>query len=143
MLKRKQIIQKVSKRADVRIDVTRDVINAFIDVAIEEIVNNKYFCLTNVLTVSQSGTKKGYTTSDGRRIRDHTILRVRITPSLRSLHRLKERFPEVDITMDNWRKYAYRGGGAHPDIVRELEQSSVTSPPEPNDSFVNPFIDEE
>lgn len=130
---RSELINAVSKDADVRPDVVRDVLASFTNVAVEEIVNRGAFQLDNLLRIA-TAEWKGYTAGGGRKIPAHNRLSVKLSETLRALFKHHQENPDVTIDRETWRevlkgvmerRYTSQGGVRVGDPVNQSEDHSV------------------
>lgn|SRR5699024_711427 len=133
-LKRREVISEISKEADVRIDVVEDVLEAFGNIAIEEIANKGSFSIKSVLSVTSSEWG-AYTAGKDYKVPKHRRLLVRISRPLRELHKRKVANPDLEITRNNWREVL--GDWLKPNQKTETQQKQT----DPND--YNPFLDDD
>lgn len=117
---RNELVSAISKDADVRADVVKDVIDSFINVAIEEIANKGTFNINNFVKIS-SYKWAGYTAGRGYEVPEHRRLSVKLAASVRNLFKLKNDDPELEITRSNWR-----------DVLRKVEEETVRTGVSPN-----------
>lgn len=117
---RNELVSAISKDADVRVDVVKDVLDSFINVAIEEIANKGTFNIKNFVKIS-SYPWAGYTAGRGYEVPKHYRLSVKLAASVRNLFKLKNEDPELEITRSNWR-----------DVLRKVEEETVRTGVSPN-----------
>lgn len=116
-----ELVRAISENADVRPDVVRDVLSAFTNIAVEEIVNRGALQMDNLFRISNSEWA-GYTAGGGREIPTHTRLSVKLPETLRTLYKHHKDSPDVVIDRDTWR-----------DVLKEQmgQRREVRSDPQP------------
>ena len=99
---RAELVRALSEDADVRPDVVRDVLAAFTNIAVSEIVNRGAFQMDNLFRIASSEWA-GYTAGGGHKIPPHSRLSVKLPETLRTLYKYHNDNPEIEIGRDNWR----------------------------------------
>lgn len=102
---RRALVREISKGTLVKPDAVEDVLDRFIDIAIEEIANKGVFSMENFFSIYPVQFK-GYKLA-GKEIPDHERLRVKLSKKIRDLRKLKLGELEDEdgiIGRDNWRK---------------------------------------
>ena len=134
--RKRELIKKISQHTDIRADVVAIILDGFIDVVIEEIVNEGDFGLRQLFEVS-SAEWGSYSINSKHKVAKHTRLKISLSYAVRELW--KARFSEFNgekghITKDNWR-----------DILRSRRKpvSSGKNSAKINDDDYNPFIDDD
>lgn len=94
---KRDFITAVSKRSNLRKDVVEDVLQAVVDISIEEIVNNGEFVMKDLFSIS-SKDYKAYSLA-GTHVPAQKRLTVRFSEKLKSFWKLKnEVYPDFDLT---------------------------------------------
>lgn len=125
---RRELISKISKHTDIRADVVEEVLQGFLDVAVEEIVNKGEFGVRDLFSVSSHEWSE-YSIGD-KKIDSHDRLKIRVSTKIRNLWKLRnssEEYRDKYITKDNWRKvykYFFRDGN---EIKKELADDDLDS----------------
>lgn len=136
--RRKSLIQRVSKHTDIRTDVVEIILNGFIDIAVEDIVNEGSFGIRQLFEIS-SAEWNGYAINSSEIVPKHVRLKIKLSRAVRELW--KARFSDFDgakgaITKDNW-KTILRNRNSRIANARSTRKQS-----EQDDNY-NPFIDDD
>lgn len=135
--RRDKLVKQIARDLYLREDVVADVLDRFVDVAIEEIVNTGEFKLTRFLSVS-SVDYKGYESGKGY-VEPHQRLKIRLSHGISRLFQLRQkRFggSTEAITRDNWREV----------LAEESPVAPATKPQEKltsSEDFFNPLLDDD
>lgn len=136
-LKKEIIVRQIAKDLYLREDVVEEVLDRFVDIAIEEIVNKGEFRVHRLLSVSVSDYK-AYRAGKGD-VPAHQRLRVRLSDGIHSLFKLRMGKFNGDtstITRDNWRDFL----GSNLQKKRTLNKALS---PNSNEDLYNPLLDED
>lgn len=135
--RREQLVKRIAKDLYLREDVVADVLDRFVDIAVEEIVNRGEFKLTRLFSVS-SVAYKGYESGKGY-VAPHERLKVRLSHGVSRLFQLRQKAyggsTEV-IDRDNWREIL-----AEEAPVRAPKTAAESAAPTADD--FNPLLDED
>lgn len=134
--KKRELIKKISQHTDIRADVVAIILDGFIDVVIEEIVNEGEFGLRQLFEVS-SAEWGSYSINSKHKVAKHRRLKISLSHAVRELW--KARFSEFNgekghITKDNWQEVLRSR--------RKPTSSSKNTATTKNDDY-NPFIDDD
>lgn len=153
---KKEMISEISNELNIRSEVVEVVLNKFIDVTIEKIVNNEEFSLMNVFSVSSHREGNAvipanpHSGTESKKIVNRKKLRSRLSRTLRTLYRLQnDQFPDKPyiVNRNNWRdalKWVQEGNKAQSKttqkepIVQRLEEKDLFM-----DNFDKFFEDDE
>lgn len=159
---KRDFITAVSKRSNLRKDVVEDVLQAVVDISIEEIVNNGEFVMKDLFSIS-SKDYKAYSLA-GTHVPAQKRLAVRLSEKLKSFWKLKnEVYPEMDLTrqeLEDALKYHNSSKNAGKPVssvvqvpkvspfsgglpVRRPVQSHQPESVNPDGDYYNPLLDEE
>lgn len=159
---KRDFITAVSKRSNLRKDVVEDVLQAVVDISIEEIVNNGEFVMKDLFSIS-SKEWKAYSLA-GREVPAQKRLKIRLSEKLKSFWKLKnEIYPELNLTrqeLEDALKHhnSTKGSDKAPDAVVQVPKASPISgglpgrrsaaPQQPaptnvDADYFNPLLDED
>lgn len=149
---RRTLISRISKHTDIRSDVVEEVLEGFLDVAVEEIIEKGEFGFKDLFSISSHAWGE-YSIGD-KKIESHSRLKIRISTKIRNLWKLKnssEEYSKNYITKDNWKnvyKYFFTDGNEYKKDQNEsktnstIERNNVISEPSHDDLFDSIFSDE-
>ena len=129
------MVKAISRDILLREEVVEAVLDRFLDLAVEEIVNEGEFKVHNLLSV-HSSDYKGYKSGKGE-VPPHRRLNLRLSSGVRRLFAHRNANPSASINRDNWREELRRLNSS----ARKSEKTPVRKAPE--DDFFNPLIDED
>lgn len=105
---RADIVGDVSRQSGIRRDVVKDVLDAFVDVAVEKVVNYGSFRIKNLVSIYATSWRS-YVSGSGHTIPPHNRLVARLSSNLRDLFKMKEIDSSTTIDRDNWRDIVLSG----------------------------------
>lgn len=101
-----ELIDEISRHCDVRIDVVREVMDAFVDVAVEQIVNNGKFTVPRLFRVKRFLHSGSDSQALGlKEVPERYRLSVSLSGTLRNIAKRAQDYPDLVIDRNNWRDY--------------------------------------
>lgn len=154
-LTKRELISKIAQHTDYRKDVVEEIIDGFVDVAAEEIVNKGEFGMLDFFTITPKEWTKSYTINNNEEVPQRPRLIIRVSERLRNLWKFridslngeqgvitKDNWREVDVSLRNSKKQAKTKRGNR-DSGNTDSRSESTNEQEVDPAEYNPFIDDE
>lgn len=133
-LRKELIVRQIAKDLYLREDVVEEVLDRFVDIAVEEIVAKGEFKVHRLLSVSTTDYK-GYQAGKGA-VPAHKRLRIRLSEGVHRLFKLTQANPSLEVTRDNWKTVLTTAPGAKKTERVALDNSG-------DGDLFNPLLDED
>ena len=133
-MRKELLVRRIAKDLFLREDVVEEVLDRFMDLAVEEIVTEGEFKLHRLFSVG-SVAYKAYEAGKGT-VPAHRRLRIRLSEGVQYLFKARQANPNLVVTADNWRQLLTDRSTPEKAEAEPLDSSQAGD-------LYNPLIDED